>query len=135
MAYPFPETPPAQAKHPVPENVTEPPFASTRPTCLSSLSGSSSNNRSSVSCAESPVPSRARPRGPKDVLANDWVATAPTPACAHGTTAPTAGNFDATATPQAPSSRSLATIENVMIVPSLTYDYTLRTHRTERNNE
>src|SRR5512142_2205219 len=115
MAYPLPETKPAQAKQLLPENVTEPPFASTKPTCLSSLSGSSSNKRSSVSRADRPVASNANPRGPKDVLAKDWVATAPTPACAQGTTAPTAGNFDATATPQACSSRSQATMENVII--------------------
>ena len=71
-------------------------------------------NASSVSCAESPVVINASPRGPKDVLANDWVATAPASACTHGTTAPTAGNLDATATPQACSSRSQATIENVI---------------------
>src|SRR5581483_2202763 len=53
------------------------------------------------------------PRGPKLVLAKAWVATAPALALAHGTTAPTAGNFDATATPQACALRSQATIENV----------------------
>src|SRR5215208_3575799 len=60
---------------------------------------------------------RANPRGPKDVFAKDCVATAPLPACAHGTTAPTAGNFDATATPQACSSRSQATMEKVIKPP------------------
>ena len=34
----------------------------------------------------------------------------------HGTTAPTAGNFDATATPQARSSRSHTTMEKVMSI-------------------
>src|SRR5215208_6202692 len=64
---------------------------------------------------------RANPRGPKEVLAKDCVATAPLPACAHGTTAPTAGNFDATATPQACSSRSQATMENVIKAPGGDY--------------
>jgi hypothetical protein len=41
------------------------------------------------------------------------VATTPASACAQGTTAPTAGNLEATATPQAFSFRSHATIENV----------------------
>jgi hypothetical protein len=49
------------------------------------------------------------------VLAHDCVATAPTLARAHGTTAPTAGNFDATATPQSPAAGSAATIENVIV--------------------
>ena len=38
---------------------------------------------------------------------------------AQGTTAPTAGNFDATATPQALSSKSQAMMEKVMIIPSV----------------
>ena len=55
-------------------------------------------------------PRRLRPSG-RDrpdrsaVFAQDCVATAPTPALAHGTTAPTHGNLDATATPQSPASR------------------------------
>src|SRR3990172_179398 len=38
----------------------------------------------------------------------------PTPACAQGTTAPTARNLLATATPISPLSRSMATMENVL---------------------
>src|SRR6188472_2092702 len=38
---------------------------------------------------------------------------APTPARAHGTVAPTARNFDWTATPRSPVSASLATMEYV----------------------
>src|SRR5207249_7297564 len=38
--------------------------------------------------------------GPKVVFAWDCVATAPTPAWANGTTAPTATNLDSTATPR-----------------------------------
>src|SRR5207302_11317885 len=44
--------------------------------------------------------SRARAVGPYVVFAYDWVATAPTPAWAKGTTAPTATNFDSTAIPR-----------------------------------
>jgi hypothetical protein len=41
------------------------------------------------------------------------VASAPTPAFAHGTTEPTAKYFDATATPHSFRSGSCATMENV----------------------
>jgi hypothetical protein len=53
------------------------------------------------------------PSGPKAVLAKDWVATAPAPTAAHGTTEPTARNFDATATPISPARKSTATMEKV----------------------
>src|SRR5690606_12440758 len=66
-----------------------------------------------VSSAPRPRAIRSRPRGPKTVLAYDWVATAPTPARAHDTTAPTARNLDATATPRSPVSASNPTIEKV----------------------
>jgi len=49
---------------------------------------------------------------------NDWVATAPTPAFAHGTTAPTAKKRDATPTPHSPVPGSRATMENVATGPS-----------------
>src|SRR5262245_30061505 len=55
----------------------------------------------------------ASPLGPKVVFAADWVATAPTPASAHGTTLPTAKNFEATATPRSPLAGSKPTIEKV----------------------
>jgi hypothetical protein len=48
------------------------------------------------------------------VFASAWVAIAPTPARAAGTTAPTARNFDAVATPQVSPSGDWATIEKVM---------------------
>ena len=53
------------------------------------------------------------------MFAQDCVATALTPALAHGTTAPTHGNLDATATPQSPASGSAATIEKVTGYPRL----------------
>ena len=55
-------------------------------------------------------------------FASACVATAPTPVRAHGTIAPTARNFDWTATFQAPVSGSKATMEKVATVfnrPSL----------------
>src|SRR5512142_741121 len=47
------------------------------------------------------------------MFASACVATAPAPARAHGTTEPTARNFEATATPRSPVSGSRATIEKV----------------------
>src|SRR5688572_24514612 len=55
------------------------------------------------------------------MLAKAWVATAPTPARAHGTTVPTARNLEATAMPHSGlglASRSAATIENVTSDPA-----------------
>jgi hypothetical protein len=46
-------------------------------------------------------------------LASACVATAPTPARAHGTTEPTARNLDWTATPRESVSGSKATMEKV----------------------
>jgi hypothetical protein len=65
----------------------------------------------SVSGAERPAASLASPSGPYVTFANDWVATAPTPASAQGTTAPTARNFDWTAIPRSPVAGSSATME------------------------
>ena len=53
-------------------------------------SASSFSSSRSASCGDMPFCSRSSPRQPKEVLANDWVATAPTSAFAHGTTVPTA---------------------------------------------
>ncbi len=47
-----------------------------------------------------------------------WVAKAPTPAPAHGTTLPTARNLEATATPK--SRPSVAQMEKVAIVGECT---------------
>ena len=47
-------------------------------------------------------------------MASAWVAIAPMPATAAGTTEPTARNFEATATPQDSPSSERATIEKVM---------------------
>ena len=53
------------------------------------------------------------PFGPNDVFADACVATAPTPALAHGTTVPTAKNRLATATPTSPVAGSAAAMEKV----------------------
>jgi hypothetical protein len=45
---------------------------------------------------------------------------APTPALAQGTTAPTAMNFDCTATPSSPVFGSKATMEKVLNAPIFT---------------
>src|SRR5688572_4278941 len=66
-----------------------------------------------VSSADLPLRISSSPFGPYVTLAKLCVATAPTPASAHGTTAPTARNFDATATPHSFASGSYPTTENV----------------------
>src|SRR4029079_6555725 len=114
-ANPSPVTPPAQLMHLEPVNVAARPDASTKPTCRSSRPSSSASSRSSAGCAPTPAPISSSPSGPNDVFAHDCVATAPWPARAHGTTAPTHGNLDATAMPQSPASLSAATIENVIL--------------------
>src|SRR4029079_3420367 len=67
---------------------------------------------------------RARPASPGAIASSSagtiavfaaaWVAIAPTPARAHGTTAPTPRNFDWTATARSPVAGSRATIEKVI---------------------
>jgi hypothetical protein len=47
-------------------------------------------------------------------LAWDWVAIAPTPPRAQGTTAPAARNLEATATPHSPAAGSAATMLKVL---------------------
>src|SRR3954471_9278302 len=89
------------------------------PSCRSVRSASAAVSRSTVSVAVAPAASSASPSGPYATFANDWVATAPTPARAHGTTAPTARNFDCTATARSPVAASRATIENVIGWPSV----------------
>jgi hypothetical protein len=67
----------------------------------------------SASSAVAPRAIRSSPLGPNEVFAEACVATAPTPAFAHGTTVPTAKNRLATATPTSPVAGSAAAIENV----------------------
>ena len=83
-ANPSPVTPPAQSMHLEPVNVAARPDASTNPTWRSSRPSSAASSRSSAGCAPTPAPISSSPSGPNDVFAQDCVATAPTPARAHG---------------------------------------------------
>jgi hypothetical protein len=91
------------------------PFASTIPTCLRSRMSSGFKSDSITVCGSAPVARSSSPFGPKVVLPNAWVAIAPIPAFAQGTTEPTAKNLDCTATPSSPVAGSKATIEYVAI--------------------
>ena len=73
----------------------------------------SSGSRMSASASSGvrPARSRASPSGPWATSAIAWVATAPTPASSHGTTAPVLKKWDCTATPSCPVSGHRATIE------------------------
>jgi hypothetical protein len=68
---------------------------------------------SRASLADFPSPSSSTPLVPSVTLTAAWVATAPAPALAYGTTAPTARYLDATATPHSFRSGSYATMEKV----------------------
>jgi len=107
-------TPPAQGKQWVPLKVADCPCRSTMPTCRLWASGSRAIKRSMTVSGAMPSASIARPSGPWLVLAYDWVAIAPTPPLAQGTTAPAARNFEATATPHSPEVASAATMEKVL---------------------
>src|SRR5262249_22530745 len=109
-----PLRPPAHPMHPEPVNVAAPPVASTKPACRSSRPSSPSSTASSACAAGIPLAMSRSPSGPRSVFAHACVATAPTPAFAHGTTAPTHGNFDGTATPRSPFAGSNPTIEKVI---------------------
>ncbi len=67
----------------------------------------------SASSGVAPPASSASPRGPNAATPAAWVATAPTPACAQGTTVPTAKYLDCTAQPTSPDTGSAAQMENV----------------------
>src|SRR6185503_1381004 len=71
-----------------------------------------------VSFALLPAASKAKPSGPKVVLAPACVAIAPTFPFAHGTTAPTAKNLLSTAMPMSPVAGSKPTMENVPMLGS-----------------
>src|SRR5436190_24358618 len=83
------------------------------PSCRCARSASAAVSRSTASCAEQPPRRSSSPSGPYRGLAYDWVAIAPTCGSAHGTTDPTARNFDCTATPHCAAGTSQATIEYV----------------------
>ena len=71
--------------------------------------------RSASSGAAAPSRSSSRPRRPKAATPAACVATAPTPASAHGTTSPTEKYFDWTAHADLTGGRSAATIEKVAL--------------------
>src|SRR5829696_5552707 len=85
------------------------------PSCRTSRPSSSAVSRATTSSAEAPARSIASPCGPYRGFAYACVAIAPTCGSAHGTTEPTARNFDCTETPHCSASRSQATIEYVAI--------------------
>ncbi len=89
----------AWSKQRFPVNAAAFPFASTRPICRSSAPGSPATSRRTTSSAGTPCESSRSASSRQATFASAWVATAPTPARAAGTMAPTAGNFDWTATP------------------------------------
>ena len=108
-----PVFPPAQSKHSVPVHDAALPRMSIMPACRDCRALSVAIRMRSASSAVAPLRMSVKPRGPNEVFANDCVATAPTPASAHGTTGRTFGNFDCTATPTSPFTVSMATMENV----------------------
>src|SRR5581483_8401501 len=110
-AYPSPVRPPAQARQPSPVKDALPPRASTTPSCRCARPSSAAVRRATASSAEAPPASSASPSRPQPTFSQACVATAPTSACTHGASAPTARNLDWTATPHSRRSRSQATIE------------------------
>src|SRR5262245_3581920 len=89
------------------------PFASTIATWRTASCGSAAISASSACCAVFPAFMSSRPSGPYETSVNDCVATAPTPASAHTTCAPTENQCDCTATPSSPVVESRATMEYV----------------------
>src|SRR5918911_5140385 len=83
------------------------------PTCRWLRPSSAAVSAATVSSADLPDRRSASPSGPYRGFAYACVATAPTSGSAHGTTEPTARNFDCVATPHCRASRSQAAIEYV----------------------
>ena len=117
MLTPRPTRSPAQGRHASPVCAAALPSRSTRPTCRWAAASSSSTIRSRATSAVAPSSSRDRASPFQATFASAWVATAPMPATAAGTTDPTARNFEATATPHDSPSSERATMEKVMRTP------------------
>ena len=98
--------PPAQSKHESPVQLAALPCASTMPTCRCARRVSPRITMRRASGALAPRAISSSPWAPYAVLPSDCVATAPTPARAHGTMPPTLGNLDCTATPRSPVAES-----------------------------
>src|SRR3954468_22725321 len=89
------------------------PRASTTPICRTRASGSAERSSASAPSAPAPASRRSSAPGPYAGSATDWLATAPTPALAHETMAPTENQCEWTATPRSPDAASRATMEYV----------------------
>ena len=110
-ANPSPTTWPVSRKQPAPVWTAARPSASTIATCRRSRPGSPARSSSRTSGALRPARILSRPNAPYEPSVKPWVATAPTPASAHGTSAPIENQWDWTATPSSPVAGSRATIE------------------------
>src|SRR6058998_4368650 len=108
-----PTTCPAHGKHSFPVYDAARPRASTTPTWRCAASLSPVTSLFTTSFGATPRFNIARASRPYAVFAYACVATAPTRAAANGTTAPTATNFDSTATPRSFVLGSNATMLNV----------------------
>src|SRR3990172_13132478 len=91
------------------------PEAETTPTWRCAGIRSAAKTASIATCGDCPLARASRMRGPKPANPIAWVATAPTPARAQGTTAPTARDLDCTATPTSPLVGSAATMEQAEV--------------------
>src|SRR5438067_2232966 len=136
-ANPAPTRCPAQSLHSAPVNAAARPSAVTIPSCLVSRPGSPASTVSSAASGVEPRCSCSSASRPKTATPAACVATAPTPAHAHGTTEPTEKYFDWTAHPTSPLWRSAATIEKVDLRVPFTVGVNLRTvaarlHRAPR---
>src|SRR5262245_34713010 len=101
--------------HASPVHAATLPSADTTPTCRRNGESSAARAPASASAADAPASSASRHLGPYAGEANAWVATAPTPARAHGTITPTPKAHVSTATPSTPLAESRATIEYVIV--------------------
>src|SRR5204863_7204281 len=89
-----PCSPPAQSRHLLPVQDAMPPCASAIPTWRESQAESVAASARRASGAESPDRNNASALGPNDGSTRAWVATAPTPASAQGTSVPTLKYLD-----------------------------------------
>src|SRR5258705_58537 len=108
-----PFSPPAQSRHLLPVQLATPPCASAIPSWRESQTESVAASARSTSGALSPDFNKTSALSPNEGSTRAWVAIAPTPASAQGTSVPTLKYFDCTATPSSFVTESNATIENV----------------------
>jgi hypothetical protein len=108
---PSPVTWPASAMQQSPVCAAARPWASTIPTWRTCCRASAVTSAASARSGGRPARMSSSPSGPYERSENDWLATAPTPDSAQGTTEPTANAFVCTATPSSPVAESRATRE------------------------